>query len=323
MSMRAQVIHTLLLVLLFPFCATAQKSYTPNARYRIIIDNDFSGDPDGLFQLAHHLLSPSVDVVGVIGSPLTAEAGFDNTGNSALKACRKAKELMTVMGASTDIPVVEDGADLIVREAESTDARHLFVVCGAGLGSIAEAWKRKPEIAKRLTLIWIGGQEYDGLGITAPGASKVEYNLMLDKEAARTVFNESDLQIWQVPRNAYRQCLCSLAELIGQLRECGRTGDYLLRSLTDVMEGMKQWNVQMGETYVLGDSPLVLLTALQTGWEADPASSDYVVLPAPRITSDGTYEQNPTGRLIRVYTRLDVRLLFADMFMKFKTLRSL
>lgn len=29
-------------------------------RMRVIIDNDFSGDPDGLFQLAHHLLSPSV-----------------------------------------------------------------------------------------------------------------------------------------------------------------------------------------------------------------------------------------------------------------------
>jgi len=27
-------------------------------RMRIIIDNDFGGDPDGLFQLVHHLLSP-------------------------------------------------------------------------------------------------------------------------------------------------------------------------------------------------------------------------------------------------------------------------
>jgi hypothetical protein len=31
-------------------------------RQRIIIDNDFGGDPDGLFQLAHHLASPSVEI---------------------------------------------------------------------------------------------------------------------------------------------------------------------------------------------------------------------------------------------------------------------
>jgi len=29
-------------------------------RARVIIANDFGGDPDGLFQLAHHLLSPTV-----------------------------------------------------------------------------------------------------------------------------------------------------------------------------------------------------------------------------------------------------------------------
>lgn len=299
-------------------CAMAQTGYTPNARYRIIIDNDFSGDPDGLFQLAHQLLSPSVEVRGIIGSPLTPEAGFDNTGNSAQKACLKAKELMAVMHTGEDIPVVEDGASLIVSEAMRDDKRPLFVVCGAGLGSIAEAWRKQPAIAQRLTLVWIGGQEYDGLGIKAPGASKAEYNMMLNKEAAQTVFNESDLRLWQVPRNAYRQCLCSLAELTEQLEQCGTTGNYLLRSLTDLMEGMKQWKVQMGETYVLGDSPLVLLTTLQTGWEADPASSDYVVLPAPRIAQDGTYESNPAGRSIRVYTRLDTRLLFADMFAKLK-----
>jgi len=27
-------------------------------RMRVMIDNDLGGDPDGLFQLAHHLMSP-------------------------------------------------------------------------------------------------------------------------------------------------------------------------------------------------------------------------------------------------------------------------
>ena len=69
------------------------QEYVPDKRMRVIIDNDFGGDPDGLFQLAHHLLSPSVEICGIIGSPLTPEAGFDNGGNSAEKACQKARLL--------------------------------------------------------------------------------------------------------------------------------------------------------------------------------------------------------------------------------------
>ena len=34
--------------------------------------------------------------------------------------------------------------------------------------------------------------------------------------------------------------------------------------------------------------PLVLLTALQSSFQADPSSSDYVLRPAPRILDDGT-----------------------------------
>ncbi|HWU04081.1 MAG TPA: hypothetical protein VN222_15175, partial [Novosphingobium sp.] len=46
-------------------------------RQRIIIDNDLSGDPDGLFQLAHHLASPSVDVALIVGSHLHDHEPFD------------------------------------------------------------------------------------------------------------------------------------------------------------------------------------------------------------------------------------------------------
>ena len=34
-------------------------------RCRVIVDNDFSGDPDGLVGLAHHLLSPTNRVVAI------------------------------------------------------------------------------------------------------------------------------------------------------------------------------------------------------------------------------------------------------------------
>jgi hypothetical protein len=74
----------------------------------------------------------------------------------------------------------------------------------------------------------------------------------------------------------------------------------------------------MGETYILGDSPLVLLTALQSSFEADPSSSTYVIKNAPKINEQGAYEYNHKGRNIRVYTQLDVQLMFNDFFAKLK-----
>jgi hypothetical protein len=76
-----------------------------------------------------------------------------------------------------------------------------------------------------------------------------------------------------------------------------------------------------GETYALGDSPLVLLTALQSFFQPDPSSSDYAVRPCPQLDADGRFAGH-SGRDIRVYHRLDVRLMFEDMFLKIDELAS-
>ena len=68
----------------------------------------------------------------------------------------------------------------------------------------------------------------------------------------------------------------------------------------------------MGEAYVLGDSPLALVTVLQSSWESDAASCEYVYRATPNITHKGFYEDNPQGRPIRVFTRIDSRLMFED-----------
>jgi hypothetical protein len=84
---------------------------------------------------------------------------------------------------------------------------------------------------------------------------------------------------------------------------------------------MKQYRLNLGEAYILGDSPLVLLTALQSPWEPDPSSSTYVVKKAPLINQQGNYEVNPNGRNIRVYNLLDTRLMFNDFFAKMELLK--
>ena len=305
---------------------------------RVIVDNDFAGDPDDMFQLAHHLLSPEVDVVAVICSHLR-EGDRHCPTNSMEVGYKRAARLADIVrfdnkkalkkgapGALShrDVPIPSEATQAIIDAALDPNAQGpLYVTCGGGLTDIASAYLLRPEIASHLTLIWIGGPEYPGLAYPPPGSGNTEYNLAIDPIAAQVVFNDSDIRIWQVPRNVYRQCMVSRAELRRRLSTCGELGHYLLNELAGIAAsideaGDRSW---CPSTYVIGDQPLVLLTALQSFFEPDPASSDYVIRPVPLLDGEGNPTPNADGRPARVYTRVDTRLMFEDMFTKFETVQ--
>jgi purine nucleosidase len=332
--------YALLFIQYFVFCLVSygqvQNVELITSRARVIIDNDFSGDPDGLFQLAHLALSPSVEIRGVIGSHLRPNDWFDSSPIQAEHAAAKASTLLATLYLKKRIPVFagsntampndstpaqSEATDLIIREALRTDTKKpLYILCGAGLTEVASAILKVPEIAGKFTLIWIGGPEYSDLVPTPPHASAIEYNLNIDIAAAKVIFNHSTVSIWQVPRNTYRQPLIAYSELIEKIRPYGETGPLLVTALEELMNRVKKSGGNLGETYTLGDSPLVLLSALQSPYEPDPSSSTYITRKAPRINNQGTYEDNPDGRKIRVYVSLDLRLLFEDFFAKIKML---
>ncbi|MEY4067391.1 MAG: hypothetical protein RIQ44_603, partial [Actinomycetota bacterium] len=143
-------------------------------RVRVIIDNDFAGDPDGLVQLAHHLLSPSVEVRAVIGTHLR-EGDPWNPGDDVAEAVKAANKIVEMVGQTGQYPVLEGargihqdtktplnsaGIDFIIAEAMRDDTDlPLYVACGASLTEIASAYLKEPRIADRLTVVWIGGHE--------------------------------------------------------------------------------------------------------------------------------------------------------------------
>lgn len=306
-------------------------------RMRVIIDNDFGGDPDGLFQLVHQILSPSAEIRAIVGSHLKKGDPFDSSTETATNAKKKVEEVLNVMGLNGRFPVYEGSntalsndttaqnstaAQVIIKEAMRNDTNlPLYVVCGAGLTDLASAYLLEPKIAARLTLIWIGGPEYAGLATPPPGYTSLEYNLGIDITAAKVIFNQSAVPIWQVPRNAYRQALMPYSELLLKVKTQGKTGKYLADKIEALMRMTAKFNLKIGETYIMGDSPLVLLTALQSSFEADPSSSQYVTRQAPLISNQGLYEVNNAGRNIRIYTQLDTRLLFEDFFAKLSLFR--
>ncbi len=307
---------------------------TPRAR--VIIDNDFMGDPDDLFQLAHHLLSPSVEIPLIVSSHLHVDEPWDSSEEQAAHGALVVHDVLARMGidgatvvagsehAMEDPTTPRDtaAARAIIAEALRDDPRPLYYCAGGGLTDLASALLLEPTIAARMTLVWIGGSEHDGIGLPTPGAPAAEYNLTIDIASARSVFGHSSVPIWQVPRPAYRRALLSLAELRVDIRPLGPVGAYLYDEIAVVGQMLAGYGMSAGETYVMGDQPLVTLTALQTAFEPDPASSDYVTRPTPLIDEDGLYVDRPDGRPMRIYVDVDSRLTFDDLRAKLAELAA-
>lgn len=311
-----------------PFLPPARAA--PAARSRVILDNDYSGDPDGLFQLAHHLLSPSVTIPLIVGSHIHPNDFMDRSTVQAEHAATIAGALAGLLGVTPPPilagrnaapapgvpPQATPAVTRIIAEARRTDTKlPLYYCAGAGLTDLAEALRIAPDIGQRITLVWIGGMEWGDLLPGVPARTDPEYNLTIDSAAVATVFNDSAVTIWQVPRNVYRQLTIGMAALEAELAGAGRAGAFLLDALKSVRARFPDG---LGETYILGDSPLVTLTALQTPYEPDSASSDYVVRPTPRLGPDGRYLADPGGRPMRVYRTIDTRLTFTDLFAKLR-----
>ena len=307
-------------------------------RVKVLIDNDLCGDGDGLFHLVHQLLCTSSDVRGIVGAHVGAARGgaWNQSGsdvaarNNADISVNRANEILELLGKTGRIPVKPgapgpmtdrktpvdtEGARMIIEEAKkASPERPLFLLFGGPLTDIASAWLLDPSISQNVVLLWIGGQEYP-FGHPFPpeyyrGNNLVEYNLRLDVKAAQVVFNDSDLRLWQIPRDVYRQCMYSMAEMDDKIAPLGKLGEYLSGKLGGF--------ARMADTYVLGDSPLCLVSTLTTTFEPGAAGCFYETVAAPAVTDEGLYDFTCPGREILVYKTVDTRLLFADMESRFR-----
>ena len=305
--------------------------YSAKPRMRVILCNDFGGDPDGMIQLAHHILSPSVEIRAIIGSFFTKDTlfGVDPSADAACSAVRSLLKEMNLSGKfnllkgsdepmkDTRTPVMSEGAEFIVKEAIRNDSDlPLFILCGASLTDLASACLINPEIASKFTAVWIGGAEYSETAGKISVCPDLEYNMGIDIVSAQYVFNCSNIRLWQVPRDVYRQVMVSYSEIQQRIRNTGELGEYLAGLIEKFMIYIESCGKNLGETYIMGDSPLVLLSTLQSAFDPDTSSSAFTEMPAPQIDDKGNYNLNTEGRIIRVYQSVDARLLMEDFYCK-------
>lgn len=280
-------------------------------RVRLIINTDAKNEADDQYAIVHALLSPKFDNRGIIA----AHFGEEKSSTSMMDSYNEIIKILDLMnfprelaykGAehkipNTRTPVKSEGAKLIIEEAMKNDDAPLYVIFLGPLTDMASAYLMEPAIARRLTCIWIGGGKYPEGGY--------EYNLSNDIDAARVVM-DSEIPLWQIPRDVYTQNIVSLAELQYKVYPCGELGKYLFEQLEEHAHtsfGRTTWRT--GEYWCLGDSPAV-------GVLLFPHVYDFEWIPAPTITETMNYIPNKLNRPIKVFKRIDSRFIMEDFYAK-------
>ncbi|MGF7143768.1 inosine-uridine nucleoside N-ribohydrolase [Anaerotaenia torta] len=280
---------------------------------RLITNTDAKNEGDDQFAIVHALLSPKFDHVGMIA----AHYGIGRDEDSMEKSYQEIQLILGKMGMKDQVPVykgasvpmedrntpvVSEGARLIIEEAMKEDDRPLYVIFLGPLTDMASAYLMRPEIAGRLTVIWIGGGRYPAGG--------PEFNLGNDIHAANVVFS-SPIPVWQVPKNVYEMIPVSMAELEYRVEPCGEIGKYLFEQLAEhSLEPIPRKSAfRTGEVWVLGDNPAVGLLLYEHRF-----CFDWVE--APLIGNSSEYIHTGLNRPIRVYNSIDPRLIMEDFYSK-------
>lgn len=296
-------------------------SVPDNKRVRMIVSTDCKNEADDQFALAHHLMTPMFILKGIVPchfNMFSCDYGDGHTAQASMDEVNKVLDLMDRQGVcpvckgsefpmkDEQTPAVSDGAKLIAEEAMKDDPHPLFIACQGALTDVASALLMKPEIADRMTAIWIGGAPYPEGG--------EEFNLRQDIAAANVVM-KSGMKVWQVPSTVYKKVTVSLAELQLNVQPCGEIGNYLYQQMVDFNNTFYQFQEwPHGEIWGLGDSPTVGLLL------AEVQRTDlYEMVEAPEISyEDMSYHFTGKNRKIRVYHDPNAELTLRDFFAKLK-----
>jgi purine nucleosidase len=287
----------------------------PTMRRRVIVNTDAKNEADDQYAIVHALLSPSLDVRGIV----PAHFGTERSATSMLDSRAEVDLLLRLAGLEGAVPVANGaergipdestpapspGADLIVTESRLASADNpLFVAFLGPLTDMATAILTDPEIVHRdVVVVWIGGMGYD-VDWAYPA---VEFNLRNDIAAANVVF-DSGITVWQIPATVYSMVSVGYAELEEKIGGTSKLADYLIEQL---VEFNTEHHPEPIESRSLGDSPAISVIL-------NPRGGVSRTVPAPRFGAEGGYLPG-SGHPIKVFDTVDVRYLLEDMFAKIR-----
>ena len=279
-----------------------------NKKIRVIIDTDAACEADDPFAIAHALLCKKFDVKAIFaeqfGGPETTRRSYEEI-NTILDAM--GLDTPALMGeegkfSDTEGRELSPAGEFLIQEALKAEERPLFVLCLGAITNVAAAIRECPEIASRMTVVWIAGQNMD-----APNPDYREFNSGNDIDAANFIVT-CGVNLWLIPITVYGTMHIGLAEIQRRIYPCGRIGQHLFENMVAYnMSEYAGWTA--GESWSLGDSPAV-------GVALDPNCGKYIYREAPIFNEDTTYRFEPGRPMIRVYTSINSRFILEDFIAK-------
>lgn len=280
----------------------------PSQRKRVLILSDVTNEADDPFAIAHAVLSPSLEVCGIVATHYMRPGSMEESYKEAVR-------LAKLLGIEGRIPVVRgakgpletlpgdaplsEGARLLIDEALRDDQRQLHVLVFGAITEVAEALAVEPAIEDRMTVVFVGGAPYPAGGREA--------NLTHDIDAARAVF-ASNVELWQLTSDAYHEMVVPIAWLAHRVAPLGELGAHMYERVIAFDEANAEKFWVLPESWSLGDNVAVgaVLFEHTMPWEE---------IAAPAIGEEGAYLPG-NGRTIRVYEHVNARLILDDLMSK-------
>lgn len=175
-----------------------RKLTLPEGKLDMVLDTDTYNEVDDQFALAYCLLSPErLNVEAVYAAPyfndrsVGAEDGMEKSYDEIVRLLGKmgrtadgfvlkgSRSFMTDATTPVDSPAARD---LIERAMAREDDNPLYVVAIGAITNVASAILMKPEITRKIVVVWLGGNP-----TTYPAAR--EFNLSQDVHAANIVLD--------------------------------------------------------------------------------------------------------------------------------------
>lgn len=279
-----------------------------NKKKRIIIDSDAACEADDPFAIVHALLSRKMVVKGLLAEHFVEEGSTRRSFDEMLTIVQlMGKDVPVLMGEPGPLSRISpdslsEASRFLVDEARREDPMPLFVLCIGAITNVATALRHAPDIAGKMTVVWIGGHALD-----AKAPDHREFNAGNDVDAVNIVTG-SGVTFWQIPNNVYGTMHMGIAEIQKRIAPCGAIGRHLFDNLVAYNNSIRAgWTA--GESWSLGDSPAV-------GVVLEPNCGHSVYRESPLLKNDTSWEAIPGRPVIRVWQSINSRFIIEDMIAK-------
>lgn len=286
----------------------------PESPVDMVLDTDTYNEIDDQFALVYALLSPErLNLLAVYAAPFHnarssgPEDGMEKSYEEILRLLdfmERPAEGFAFRGSSAWLrdkataPQSEAVEHLIELARSRDDERPLYVVAIGAITNVAAALIRAPEIARKIVVVWLGGQP-------AYWSSAREFNLQGDILASQYIF-DCGVPLVRFPCALVSEALTSThAEMERFVKGRGKVGDYLF-------EIFSTYHDKMGKPGV----SKVVWDIAPIGWLISERGFKTCIQSSPILNAEFTFSIDLSRHPIREALSIKRDVIYGDLFSK-------